>query len=170
MRQLRCQVFVSLTPLAVLAAAFLAAEGRAQADGNEQRPLEIVLDVGHPGPVISPLLFGANLEHTRYATWKGLFAQLLANRSFATPSPDETPAPAAGGQKHPPAWPHTGMAPVRRPTSPWILRSPTSAGSRSGSELPPPGPLLGSGSKAFPSRRAGSMRFACSSRSTLPPG
>ena len=101
MRQLRCQVFVSLTPLAVLAAAFLAAEGRAQADGNEQRPLEIVLDVGHPGPVISPLLFGANLEHTRYATWKGLFAQLLANRSFATPSPDETPAPAAGGQKTP---------------------------------------------------------------------
>ena len=43
----------------------------------------IILDAGDPGMVISPLLFGCNLEYTRYGMWKGLNAQLLANRSFA---------------------------------------------------------------------------------------
>ena len=45
----------------------------------------IVVDVKHPGPVISPLLFGHNLEHTRHSVWQGLSAQLLANRKFAGP-------------------------------------------------------------------------------------
>jgi alpha-N-arabinofuranosidase len=53
------------------------------ADGAGQATGPIVLDASRPGPVISPLLFGANLEYTRYAMWKGLNAQLLANRSFA---------------------------------------------------------------------------------------
>src|SRR5271166_5627884 len=45
----------------------------------------ITLDVKHPGAVISPLLFGHNLEHTRHSVWQGLSAQLLANRKFAGP-------------------------------------------------------------------------------------
>jgi alpha-L-arabinofuranosidase len=45
----------------------------------------IVVDVTHPGPVISPLLFGHNLEHTRHSVWQGLSAQMLANRKFAGP-------------------------------------------------------------------------------------
>lgn len=45
----------------------------------------IVVDVKHPGPEISPLLFGQNLEHTRHSVWQGLSAQLLANRKFAGP-------------------------------------------------------------------------------------
>ncbi len=56
---------------------------RAVADGAEQPVASIILDVGAAGPVISPLLFGCNLEYTRYGMWKGLNAQLLANRSFA---------------------------------------------------------------------------------------
>ncbi len=43
----------------------------------------IVLDPKNAGPVISPLLFGHNLEHTRRAMWQGLSAELLANRKFA---------------------------------------------------------------------------------------
>jgi alpha-N-arabinofuranosidase len=69
--------------LAVLIVVFLAAGRLAGADDAARGPATIVLDVDHPGPVISPLLFGANLEYTRYAMWKGLSAQLLANRSFA---------------------------------------------------------------------------------------
>jgi len=43
------------------------------------------LDPRQPGAVISPLLFGHNLEHTRRAMWQGLSAQLLLNRKFAGP-------------------------------------------------------------------------------------
>jgi alpha-N-arabinofuranosidase len=43
------------------------------------------LDLSHSGPPISPLLFGHNLEHTRYAVWHGLGAQILANSKFAGP-------------------------------------------------------------------------------------
>src|ERR1035437_2603121 len=43
----------------------------------------ITLDLKSPGPTISPLLFAFNLEHTRYSMWKGLSAQLLANRKLA---------------------------------------------------------------------------------------
>ncbi len=45
----------------------------------------ITVEVKHPGAVISPLLFGHNLEHTRHSVWQGLSAQLLANRKFAGP-------------------------------------------------------------------------------------
>jgi len=45
----------------------------------------IIVDVKHPGEIISPLLFGHNLEHTRHSVWQGLSAQLLANRKFAGP-------------------------------------------------------------------------------------
>jgi len=43
----------------------------------------MVIDVNKTGEVISPLLFGHNMEHTRYAFWKGLSAELIANRKFA---------------------------------------------------------------------------------------
>ncbi len=44
---------------------------------------QITVNVHNTGALISPLLFSVNLEHTRYAMWKGLSAQLLANRKFA---------------------------------------------------------------------------------------
>jgi alpha-L-arabinofuranosidase len=47
--------------------------------------LQIGIDVAKSGPVISPLLFGHNLEHTRHAVWQGLSAQLIANSKFAGP-------------------------------------------------------------------------------------
>ncbi len=43
----------------------------------------MTIDVKPTGPVIAPELFSVNLEHTRYAMWKGLCAELLANRKFA---------------------------------------------------------------------------------------
>jgi alpha-N-arabinofuranosidase len=49
-----------------------------------QEPVtRIVLDAAQPGPVISPLLFGHNLEVTRRAIWSGLGAEMVANRKFA---------------------------------------------------------------------------------------
>lgn len=47
---------------------------------------QIGIDLAKPGPVISPLLFGHNLEHTRYGVWRGLGAQLVANCKFAGPA------------------------------------------------------------------------------------
>jgi alpha-N-arabinofuranosidase len=68
----------------------------AKAEGAEQAATPIVLDVAEPGPVISPLLFGFNLEYTRYAMWKGLGAQMLANRSFAARSAERADGAKAG--------------------------------------------------------------------------
>ena len=50
--------------------------------GREFDPLAIDLDVD-PGIVVSPYLFGENLEHTRSNIYKGLSAQMLRNRKFA---------------------------------------------------------------------------------------
>jgi alpha-N-arabinofuranosidase len=66
----------------IIAAAWLATVARAAVPAVQR----IGVDLGNPGPVISPLLFSFNLEHTRYAMWKGLSAELLANRKFAGPS------------------------------------------------------------------------------------
>ncbi len=49
----------------------------------------LVIDVNKKREVISPLLFGHNMEHTRYAFWKGLGAELIANRKFAGKSVTE---------------------------------------------------------------------------------
>src|SRR5579862_5054390 len=43
----------------------------------------IKLDPRATGAELSPFLFGHNLEHTRRAMWRGLSAQILANRKFA---------------------------------------------------------------------------------------
>jgi alpha-N-arabinofuranosidase len=43
----------------------------------------IMLNTKKTGPVISPLLFGHNLEFTRRAVWQGLSAEMAANRKFA---------------------------------------------------------------------------------------
>ena len=71
----------SLTILSILSMGLLSVWGSAK--GAEPAPTTVILDATRQGPVISPLLFGFNLEHTRHALWKGLSAQLLANRSFA---------------------------------------------------------------------------------------
>jgi len=43
------------------------------------------------GKVVSPLLFGHNLEITRKASWHGLSAEMLANRKFAAVGADGFP-------------------------------------------------------------------------------
>ncbi len=96
MECLRRPVVAGLTCLSLLSAGFLAAQRPARADGVERGPVPLVLDVSRAGPVISPLLFGANLEYTRYAMWKGLNAQLLANRSFAATSAKRSDSVKAG--------------------------------------------------------------------------
>ncbi len=68
--------------LFAIACAGLVATGFAAA-GAEPAAETIRVNATNPGPIISPLLFSYNLEHTRYAMWKGLSAELLANRKFA---------------------------------------------------------------------------------------
>ena len=41
------------------------------------------IDVSQKGAIISPNLFGHNLEHTRKGIWQGISAQMIANRKFA---------------------------------------------------------------------------------------
>ena len=48
-----------------------------------QETTRVEIDAQATGPVISPLLFGHNLEHTRRAIWQGISAQMLADRKFA---------------------------------------------------------------------------------------
>ncbi|MCX6873934.1 MAG: carbohydrate binding domain-containing protein [Verrucomicrobia bacterium] len=43
----------------------------------------VEIDAKETGAVISPLLFGHNLEHTRRAIWQGISAEMVANRKFA---------------------------------------------------------------------------------------
>ncbi len=45
--------------------------------------VSLTIDARNQGAVISPLLFGHNLEHTRRAIWQGISAQMIANRKFA---------------------------------------------------------------------------------------
>ncbi len=46
------------------------------------RSVQFTVDVTRKGGVISPLLFGHNLEHTRSCVWQGIGAQLVRNRKF----------------------------------------------------------------------------------------
>ena len=43
---------------------------------------KITLDARDGGAVISPMLFGHNLEVTRRAVWRGLGAEMVANREL----------------------------------------------------------------------------------------
>jgi len=43
----------------------------------------VQVDASSPGPEISPLLFGHNIEITRRGGWQGLSAEMVANRKFA---------------------------------------------------------------------------------------
>jgi hypothetical protein len=45
--------------------------------------VSLTIDARNQGEVISPLLFGHNLEHTRRAIWQGISAEMIANRKFA---------------------------------------------------------------------------------------
>ncbi len=44
---------------------------------------QIEIDVTQKGAIISPNLFGHNLEHTRKGIWQGISAEMIANRKFA---------------------------------------------------------------------------------------
>ncbi len=54
-----------------------------KAGGVVQEVTHIQIDAELKGPVISPLLFGHNLEHTRRAIWQGISAEMIDNRKFA---------------------------------------------------------------------------------------
>ncbi|MDR1859558.1 MAG: hypothetical protein LBR06_01375, partial [Bacteroidales bacterium] len=45
--------------------------------------IKLAVDAKYPQELISPLLFGHNIEHTRSAVYYGLSAQVLRNRKFA---------------------------------------------------------------------------------------
>ena len=47
---------------------------------DAQEPARVVLDAAEPGGTISPLLFGHNVEITRRGIWRGLSAEMVANR------------------------------------------------------------------------------------------
>jgi alpha-L-arabinofuranosidase len=49
----------------------------------QNRIVHVKIDASDQGAVISPLLFGHNLEHTRKAIWQGISAEMIANRKFA---------------------------------------------------------------------------------------
>ncbi len=98
MKYLRRRLLARLTCICVVSLGLLAAQRPVKADSAERGSVPLVLDVGRAGPVISPLLFGANLEYTRYAMWKGLGAQLLANRSFAATSAEGSDSVKTGGK------------------------------------------------------------------------
>ncbi len=66
-------------PLVLTAAWLLAPVDAPYADETNS----IVLDAKQTGAVISPLLFGHNLELTRRAIWQGISAEMIANRKFA---------------------------------------------------------------------------------------
>ena len=59
------------------------------------------IDAQQTGAVISPLLFGCNLEVTRRGIWRGLGAEMVANRKFAAVADNMPrrwyPLAAAGG-------------------------------------------------------------------------
>ena len=50
---------------------------------NQAIEADIQLSGAKVGAVITAQLFGHNLEHTRRAIWRGLSAQMVANRKFA---------------------------------------------------------------------------------------
>ena len=64
-------------------------------------PTRLTIDANEQGAVISPLLFGCNLEVTRRAIWRGLGAEMVANRKFAAVTNSVPkrwyPLPDAGG-------------------------------------------------------------------------
>ncbi len=57
--------------------------GIADAAPMPSTPVRVTVDPGATDGAISPLLFGHNLEHTRHAVWRGISAEMLANRKFA---------------------------------------------------------------------------------------
>lgn len=72
---------LNLLLLAPLALATAGPSADASTSEDPVRAVEVF--AGQPGEIISPLLFGHNLETTRTAVWKGLGAEMVANRKFA---------------------------------------------------------------------------------------
>lgn len=79
-RRLPPSVFVAAFGVAFASRVFLAAAAEPDA--------VVLIDAGLPGPTISPLLFGHNIEITRRGGWQGLAAEMIANRKFAAKGGD----------------------------------------------------------------------------------
>lgn len=73
---------------------------QAASAADDQQSVSLTIDTKDHGAVISPLLFGHDLEVTRRAIWRGIGAKMVANRKFAAASagfPKQWyPLPAAG--------------------------------------------------------------------------
>ena len=54
-----------------------------EATSGETERAGFTVDASLAGKTISPQLFGHNLEHTRKAIWRGISAEMVANRKFA---------------------------------------------------------------------------------------
>lgn len=62
----------------------LSKDEKSRPEGGKDRAARLVLELdGGKGAVVSPYLFGENLEHTRSNVFMGLSAQMLRNRKFA---------------------------------------------------------------------------------------
>ena len=66
----------------IAAVAMLSCIAASSATDNGQ-VMSLTIDAKVQGAVISPLLFAHNLEVTRRAIWRGLGAEMVANRKFA---------------------------------------------------------------------------------------
>ena len=72
--------------ISLFSGAVLSAKGEGDqvaSAADNQPPTHLTIDAKEQGAIISPLLFGCNLEVTRRAIWRGLGAEMVANRKFA---------------------------------------------------------------------------------------
>src|SRR5205814_7009720 len=94
MMQLASISVAALTrPSLLAAAAPIKRKGGGTNQAGSRRTFTI--DLSRLAGQITPLLFGHNLEHTRRAVWRGLSAQMLANRKFAGASTTDRRAATA---------------------------------------------------------------------------
>jgi len=73
----------NLLPILMVGSIIIPAWGVPPGSGVTEPTVSLTIDAANPGAVISPLLFGHNLEHTRRGIWQGISAEMLANRKFA---------------------------------------------------------------------------------------
>jgi alpha-N-arabinofuranosidase len=75
--------YLLLFSFLIVFASLYAKESVPKSVSKEDNTVRLLIDCSKSQSVISPLLFGHNLEHTRKAIWQGLGAQMVVNRKFA---------------------------------------------------------------------------------------
>ena len=100
MRHLR-SCFLQLLVSILIALPSFAGNFRPMPEITQNGIVRVKIDASDQGAVISPLLFGHNLEHTRRAIWQGISAEMIANRKFAAVEnglPKHWTIPNSGGK------------------------------------------------------------------------